>query len=612
MNNIIKKVDISGFRSIESETIKCGIVNVFCGANDSGKSNVLRALNLFFNNQTDFVTSLKFSDDYNKVAFAKAVRATKMKQQIKIRVYINPPATYGSLKSEKEVFIERAYDRNGAMTEKYSNDKKKGTISRLFNKIKYIYIPALKGRDVLQYILGLIGGYELIDQEDIISLNNKITNKTKDLTEILNASNITIDTSFGLPTLLSDFWEKLSVDTTFEKTSYIDENIKGTGDRRDLNLSLFKIPLTSRGEGIKSKYIPPLLEWLNLNDSDNTYVWGIDEPENSLEFSLCEDLSHLYYNEYAKNIQSFLTTHSLAFMNPAESTTIYPKIFRCKKDEFGSTKCFLLEDLFKDVDKLNLFDELGVLNVQKELIEQFRKYNAEKAQLQSQIKDLESKLNDIIGQIKCVVLTEDSDISLLKSVLGSSGFNMSETDLRTYEGCTNIIATKVLSKFIKEKFPDLKILIHLDRDYKTDAEVGKLIADFNLIGVSSFFTQGTDIESHFVLAEHINKVHPDISTLKATELITEVNESLFEEAIKMLRLKNFGDKHKQKSSHADLFIDGLPRTDPRKYVKGKSAYNLLKQKIKDTTIDKINSKLHESSEYLADPILKEISKQIWT
>jgi len=92
---------------------------------------------LFFNNKTDFITNLKFTDDYNKVAFAKAVRATKMKQQIKIRVHINPPPSYTSLKGESSVYIERAYDRNGLMTEKYSNDKKKGTISRLFNLIRY-------------------------------------------------------------------------------------------------------------------------------------------------------------------------------------------------------------------------------------------------------------------------------------------------------------------------------------------------------------------------------------------------------------------------------------------------------------------------------------------
>jgi AAA15 family ATPase/GTPase len=72
MNKIIKKIIISGFRSIENETISASDINIFSGTNDSGKSNILRALNLFFNSQSDFQKSLKFYDDYNKVSFARA------------------------------------------------------------------------------------------------------------------------------------------------------------------------------------------------------------------------------------------------------------------------------------------------------------------------------------------------------------------------------------------------------------------------------------------------------------------------------------------------------------------------------------------------------------
>ena len=214
--------------------------------------------------------------------------------------------------------------------------------------------------------------------------------------------------------MLSDFWERLSVDTSFEKTEYISANIKGTGENRELNTNLFKIPLTSRGEGIKSKYIPPLLEWLNKNNPDNEYVWGIDEPENSLEFSLYEELSGLFYNQYAKNVQCFLTTHSLAFMNPAQDVKFMPNIYRCKKDEYGCTKTRLLSDLFAQVDKFDLFDDLGALNVQKELIEKFREYKIESQKLKDQITELQSKIDSTVDGVKCIVLTEDANTELLE------------------------------------------------------------------------------------------------------------------------------------------------------------------------------------------------------
>ena len=53
--NIIKKITISKFRSIgEGQKIEPADFNVISGANDSGKSNYLKALNLFFNGETDF------------------------------------------------------------------------------------------------------------------------------------------------------------------------------------------------------------------------------------------------------------------------------------------------------------------------------------------------------------------------------------------------------------------------------------------------------------------------------------------------------------------------------------------------------------------------------
>ena len=67
----IKRIRIKNFRSLVDETIEFSDVNFFVGKNDCGKSNVLKALNLFFNNQTDLETPFDFSSDYSK--FAKKV-----------------------------------------------------------------------------------------------------------------------------------------------------------------------------------------------------------------------------------------------------------------------------------------------------------------------------------------------------------------------------------------------------------------------------------------------------------------------------------------------------------------------------------------------------------
>ena len=387
MNDLISKIEIISFRSIERISIPVKEINVFSGSNDIGKSNILKAINLFFNSQTDFLKPLKFDDDYNMVSRAKAQRSTKMKQLIKIRIYINPPTSYKTLTGEKDLFIERQFDREGERFERFSTDdiKKKSSIKRIINKVKFVYIPALKGEDVLQHLLSLVGEYQLITDSDILSLNDSIANKTKDLKDILNASGIQIGTNFGLPTLLSDFWQKLSVNTSYEQFDKLDADIQGSNKKSKLNPSQYSISLLNRGEGIKSKYIPPLLKWLDNNDKTKEFIWGIDEPENSLEFGLSDKLARLFFNDYAISNQIFLTSHSLAFINPPEGIAIQPTVFKVLKDEYGATQWENINDLFKQQTKYNLYEELGVLLAQKEFIEEYRSVVKEKEQLKSKV-----------------------------------------------------------------------------------------------------------------------------------------------------------------------------------------------------------------------------------
>ena len=64
--NVIEKIEINHFRSIyKVEIDRLSHVNVFSGLNDVGKSNVIKALNLFFKNQVDWQTDLDFQRDTN-------------------------------------------------------------------------------------------------------------------------------------------------------------------------------------------------------------------------------------------------------------------------------------------------------------------------------------------------------------------------------------------------------------------------------------------------------------------------------------------------------------------------------------------------------------------
>ena len=63
---VVESITIRYFRSVYTLTISpCNDITVITGKNDVGKSNVLKALNLFFCQQTDHLNGFNFSEDYS-------------------------------------------------------------------------------------------------------------------------------------------------------------------------------------------------------------------------------------------------------------------------------------------------------------------------------------------------------------------------------------------------------------------------------------------------------------------------------------------------------------------------------------------------------------------
>jgi len=463
MNQIITKIEIDSFRSIWKQTLKTDNVNVFSGLNDVGKSNVLKAINLFFNGQTDFGTDYDFEIDYSKVSLAYAQRSSKKKQQVKIKIYLKAPASFKSLFGE-EIWMERVFDRFGTLSENYSvtDAKKRASVTRLVNSIKYFYIPALKGPDVIKYILGEVGKRQLVSDKDIQRLNDQVNDNIKDLANILTSSAIKNETRFELPVLVEDFWQKLSINTKYDQFSELDGkiNLPKKGERTLLRKENFQIPLQLRGDGVKSKFIPPLLQWIQKHESNKFYVWGVDEPENSLEFKKAQEVADLYYSEYSKDTQLFLTSHSLAFIFTDNNNV---QVVRCYKGEYGDTRFEEFNDLFKNIHKLNLADEIGALEIQKEIYNEWRAKD-------EQINDLN---NEIVKIKKPVIFVEgEIDEKYLKHTL--EVFNMStypaeikcigrknESGNYDFSGDSFLTAAE---KFLISNPPHHKVIIFYDVD----------------------------------------------------------------------------------------------------------------------------------------------------
>lgn len=143
------------------------------------------------------------------------------------------------------------------------------------------------------------------------------------------------------------------------------------------------------------------------------------------------------------------------------------------------------------------------------------------------------------GDVATVVLSEDAQAadahkksanSPLRRLLAANGANFTQTQVWSYEGCTQIHTAKVLASFIVEHAPGARVLVHRDRDYLSDEEVDLLVKDFSLAGIDLFITSGTDVESYFINPAHLAQM-AGISMQEAGDLIAAATAETNEDSL---------------------------------------------------------------------------------
>ena len=123
------------------------------------------------------------------------------------------------------------------------------------------------------------------------------------------------------------------------------------------------------------------------------------------------------------------------------------------------------------------------------------------------------------------VLCEDQCFDLLKLICASSGWDLDEVDFWPYNGCSNHQVASALIKYIRNKSPNVIVLLHRDRDYLTDEELAdwknRLPEDENLF---VYITEGNDLEHLLLSKEHLSQVVSE-SNIDLDELLSSSLES---------------------------------------------------------------------------------------
>ena len=378
----IERVHIKNFRSLVDETIELSDCNFFVGKNDSGKSNVLKALNLFFNERTDFNTPYDFNSDYSK--FAK--RGAKQAKEITISLDILIPETFKESGTKTWTKTWRADGLHSDNIESLFKSGSKGFT--LLNRIQYMYIPAVKSNEYFKFLLSEVYlSMTKTANSALRELNIKYSKQlqalTNDLSEQLKEV-LRLNSSIQMPQDMNILFRDLTFLTS-------DEHVKG-------------IDLNHRGDGIKARHIPSILRYMQQNIEKNkpkksinySFIWGFEEPENGVEYLSCFEMADELYS-YCKDCQMLITTHSPAFY---------------MKNECADAKCFYVykcdngESKYESeipVDDISI--KIGFLPLVAPYIKQEReKFLKRESQLSTELEQIKRQYEEEVGKV--IILTE--------------------------------------------------------------------------------------------------------------------------------------------------------------------------------------------------------------
>jgi hypothetical protein len=125
------------------------------------------------------------------------------------------------------------------------------------------------------------------------------------------------------------------------------------------------------------------------------------------------------------------------------------------------------------------------------------------------------------GELRCVVATEDTEKDALKAVLWSNGFVEADTEVASYAGCSKADAAIVLGRFLTDKAPHVRLVVHRDRDYMSPQASESFEARLVGNNIRPLLTDGNDVESYFISAAHLHALNPMASPERIQELINQ-------------------------------------------------------------------------------------------
>ena len=399
---LIEKVEIRYLRSLYSADVSdAGDLNILFGRNDSGKSNFLRALNLFFNGETDLEREPDFGIDLSDTRRTQAKKGAS-RQFFSIRLHFRVPANYRRSLGNK-MWVKKQWNRDGGVTDTYPRHLTKGSriqLTKFLGSIDFTYIPAIKDNEIFSGLVQRMYDAAAESQNlksSTVSFINSIRSATRDLSESLEQT-LGTTTRLAAPNDMGELFRSLDF------TSGDDDH------------SL----LLQKGDGIKVRHIPELLRYINEKESlVRNFIWGFEEPENSLDLgaAVSEALRFAGFAQRS-DTQIFITSHSPAFyLAGADDTKIAVRRFFVNKQQEIDGKIAPLNAI-RGIDTVDLAEQaMGEASLHElpYVIRKLTDLQRENRDVIEKISLLESQFEEISRP--CIFVEGESEAKCLAPIL---------------------------------------------------------------------------------------------------------------------------------------------------------------------------------------------------
>lgn len=492
---MITEIQVKNFKNIKDATINFSSINVLIGSNNAGKSSILQAIQFFIalsqvtkrnsgrfwrfrNNMystTLFVEQIPYSPTKDTYVLFHGNEPLRSKRDVtdptENAIFFRIKEQINEETNEAKITINKGRNKN--ITVKFEGEILCNKLADL-KSLYSMYVPGLAGIPYSEEYRSRGAVFQTAAKGDSNTiLRNILYHLSLDPKKFIKFKD---DLSFIFKDIEIDIGADLEVD------GLINVNVIDGGCKK---------PLDATGNGV----LQAIQICAYINFFTPTLLL-LDEPDSHLHPTNQKILAQLLVQMVGRVDTILIATHSRHMVSALRN--LARKIFI----KNGT----IVENNYRDYD---LLLDIGALD------------------------EYDTVQNP---KIKYIVCTEDGrNTEMLTNILLASGFNEDEFIIKRFNGSSNAIYAKFVADILRDFRSDLTVIIHIDRDGRSNAEVNEIVSKIQEDGKTKcFITKKNDIENYFCEVTHIEYIltrkkidfsHNEIETLVNECINSSIDES---------------------------------------------------------------------------------------